>query len=70
MNGLWGRFDQTLANVNTLYQSLLWKEYQPLNVYLMSEESILFCLQPVSKYDCNNYCVHYCLEQSLGVSHD
>ena len=49
MNGLWGRFDQTLANVNTLYQSLLWKEHQPLNVYLLSEESILFCLQPVRK---------------------
>ena len=50
MNGLWGRFDQTLANVNTLHQSLLWKEHQPLNVYLVSEESILFCLQPVRKY--------------------
>ena len=56
MSGLWGRFDQTLANINTLYQSLLWKEHKPLEVYLVSEESILFCLQPVrNKYDCVNY---------------
>ena len=47
MNALWGRFDQTVANINTLYQSLTWKEDQPLNVYLVSEDSIVFCLEPV-----------------------
>lgn len=48
MNALWGRFDQTLANINTLYMLISSREHQPLDVYLVSEDSIIFCLQPVS----------------------
>ena len=49
LNGLWGRFDQTLANINTLYHTITLMEQQPFDLYLVSEDSILLCLQPVRK---------------------
>ncbi len=41
INGIGGRFDQTLAHINTLYSGS--DEY----VYLLSEDSLSFVLEPV-----------------------
>lgn len=45
VNGIGGRFDQTLANVNTLYSRVVGMEE---DVYLLSEDSLSFLLTPVS----------------------
>ena len=45
LNGIGGRLDQTLANMNTLYSA----EYSDdVLLYLMSEDSLSFVLDPVS----------------------
>ena len=44
LNGVGGRFDQTLANVNTLYSR---GDNDDLSVYLVSEDSLSFVLEPV-----------------------
>ena len=43
INGMGGRFDQTLANINTLYSI----NTGGVPLYLMSEDSLLFVLEPV-----------------------
>lgn len=43
LNGIGGRFDQTLANINTLYSVV---DTNDISLYLMSEDSLLFILEP------------------------
>jgi thiamine pyrophosphokinase len=45
VNGIGGRFDQTLANMNTIYsKSSIMEE----SIYLLSEDSLCFVLEPVN----------------------
>jgi len=46
LNAAWGRFDQTLANINTLYSEQ--GQCEGVQIFLVSEDSILFLLKPVS----------------------
>lgn len=45
LNGIGGRLDQTLANMNTLYSE---DSASDMSLYLMSEDSLSFVLNPVS----------------------
>ena len=42
MNATWGRFDQTMGNLNTIFSV-----QSSLPVYLLSEDSLMFVLEPV-----------------------
>ena len=46
LNAVWGRFDQTLANINTLYS--MQGETEDVQLFLVTEDSIIFLLKPVS----------------------
>lgn len=41
LNGIGGRLDQTLANINTLFSD------NGVSIYLVSEDSLSFVLEPV-----------------------
>ena len=49
LNAVWGRFDQTLGNINTLYSMQEESEY--VELFLVTEDSIIFLLKPVSSSD-------------------
>ena len=56
INGIGGRLDQTLANINTLFSD------NGVSIYLMSEDSLCFVLEPVC-YVCMYYyklCMRCC----------
>ena len=46
-NTLWGRFDQVLANINTLYNT---KTGPHVSLSILTEDSFIILLQPVSDY--------------------
>ena len=48
-NAVWGRFDQTLGNINTLYS--MQGESDDVQLFLVTEDSIIFLLKPVSSAD-------------------
>ena len=49
LNAVWGRFDQTLGNINTLYS--MQGETEDVQLFLVTEDSIIFLLKPVSTSD-------------------
>ena len=49
LNAVWGRFDQTLGNINTLYS--MQGESDDVQLFLVTEDSIIFLLKPVSSSD-------------------
>ena len=49
LNAVWGRFDQTLGNINTLYS--MQGESEEVQLFLVTEDSIIFLLKPVSSSD-------------------
>ncbi len=54
-NGIGGRFDQTLANINTMFSVAV-----NVPLYLISEDSLVFVLEPVSVHaHISVYCKYY-----------
>ena len=49
LNAVWGRFSQTLGNINTLYS--MQGESEDVQLFLVTEDSIIFLLKPVSGSD-------------------
>lgn len=47
LNALWGRFDQTMGNLGTLYSVGSFLD-DFVRVYLLSEDSLVCLLKPVS----------------------